>query len=425
VPKITISNTVADWSEAIQPKYRYIFIKGGRSSGKSHEIANYLVERSFTEKDLKIVCLREVQKSIKRSSKSLVDDKLKDLGIGQHYKSIESEIRKGNDSGLFFFQGMNDLTADNIKSLEGFKIAWFEEAQNCSSKSLKTLRPTIREDDSQIIFTWNPKFPDDPIDEFCSMMQDEDDCLVIHVNYIDNPFVNDAVRREVEIDKKNNPEDFDWIWLGGYDTSFHGHYYAKFIQDAEEDGRITNVPRKSGVDIITAWDLGRADSTAIWVAQRVGLEWRILDYMEDSFKDLDYYVEWIKANNYNNAGDIHYLPHDSKHERLGMKGSIKAQVKEMGLKNVKVIPISSVDAGRKLVKSLIKEAWFDKGCKVGINALKRERSIYDEKTKSFKEVHEHDGVAAFRYLSQAILAPKKKKVIKKDTYVPRRSGWQG
>jgi phage terminase large subunit len=204
VPEIKLDYSSADWAQALDPKYRYIFIKGGRSSGKSHEVGYYLVERSFTEKDLKIIGLREFQSSIDKSSKALIDNKIKSMGLSPYYQSIKSEIRNklNGDSGHFYFQGMNDLTADNIKSLEDYKISWFEEAQNCSRNTLKILRPTMRTKGSQLIFTWNPKFPDDAIDEFCNQIMNEPDVLVIHVNYTDNPFLTEEILREVELDKK-------------------------------------------------------------------------------------------------------------------------------------------------------------------------------------------------------------------------------
>ena len=401
MPEITINS--AKWAQALNAKYRYIFIRGGRSSGKSHEVAQYLVERSFSETGLKIVGLREIQKSIDKSSKSLVDIKLQQLGLSKYYKSIQSEIRKEappGDGGLFFFQGMNDLTADNIKSLEGFKIAWFEEAQNCTQNTLKILRPTIRDAGSQIIFTWNPQFPDDPIEEFCNQMRGEPDVLVIHVNYEQNPFLTPEILREVEIDREKNPEDFGHVWLGEYDTSFHGHYYAALLDEAAEQGRICDVPRKTGVDIVTAWDLGRSDATAIWVAQTVGFQHRIIDYFEDRFKPLDYYADWIKRNDYNGA---HFLPHDGRHERLGMAGSIKSQLAAMGLSNITSMDAMTKDAGRKLAKTLIKEAYFERQkCGDGINILRHERAVRDDRTGGFKEVHELDGAAAFRYLAQAL-----------------------
>lgn len=400
MPEIIVQT--ANWAEALDPKYRYIFIRGGRSSGKSWEVASYLSLRSFTEKDLKIVGLREVQKSIDKSSKSLVDDTMKRMGIDGYYKSIQAEIRKisDTDSGLFYFQGMNDLTADNIKSLEGFKIAWFEEAQNATRKTLKTLRPTIRAEGSQIIFTWNPQHPDDAIDEFCNEMANEPDCLVIHVNFTENPFLTDVSKREIEIDKKNSPEDFDHIWLGNYDTSFHGHYYAKLLDEAKIEGRITNVPKKTGCDYIHVWDLGRSDATAIWVYQIVGLEVRFIDYLQGNFEDLDYYAKWIKDNGYN---DKCYLPHDANHKRMGMKGSIKDQLQTMGISNISVLPADNVDATRRLAKTLIKECYFDESkCKDGLQVLRKERAEKDERTGRWKEIHEMDGAAAFRYAAMSI-----------------------
>ena len=431
MPEITIDYDTADWAQALDPKYRYIFIKGGRSGGKSHEVVNYLAERSFTEIDLKIVCLREIQKSIDKSSKSLVDNKLKNFGIDKYYKSIKSEIRKElpGDDGHFFFQGMNDLTADNIKSLEDYKIAWFEEAQNCTRNTLKILRPTIRAKNSQIIFTWNPKFPDDAIDEFCNQVRNEPDVLVIHVNYLENPFLSDEVFREVELDRKNYPDDFNHIWLGDYDTSFHGHYYAKLLEDAKAEGRISSVPRKAGVDTIAVWDLGRADATAIWVAQIVGLQVRIIDHIEDNFKHLDFYADWIKQNDYNG---LQVLPHDATHERLskeGNAGSIEQQIKTLGLTNTIVQKAGTLDATRKLAKNLIREAWIDEEkCKEGLQALRHEKAEKNKKGE-WVERHEADSAAAFRYMAMYLNNNTGYKPLGedpyKDPYRNQSAGWMG
>lgn len=431
MPTIDVNIESASWAQALNPKYRYIFIKGSRSSGKSHEVAQYLCERSLEEQNLKIICLREIQKSIDKSSKSLIEDKMRSMNIAPYYKSVQSEIRKigfGDDYGVLFFQGMNDLTADNIKSLEGFKIAWFEEAQNCSYKTLKILRPTIRASGSQIIFTWNPKFPDDAVDEFCNQVMNEPDVLVIHVNYHDNPFLTQEVLREVEIDKKNNPDDFDHIWLGAYDTSFHGHYYAKLLEDAKDEGRITSVPRKAGVDIITVWDLGRADATAIWVCQVVGLQVRVIDHMADNFQHLDYFASWIKENDYNG---LHVLPHDAAHERLakeGSAGSIEAQLKTLGLNNTIIQRAGSLDATRKLAKNLIREAWFDEEkCKDGLRSLRHEKSEKDRNGK-WKETHEDDSAAAFRYMAMYLNDRPPPRILSSDPYKHHSyssGGWMG
>jgi hypothetical protein len=155
----------------------------------------------------------------------------------------------------------------------------------------------------------------------------------------------------------------------------------------------------------------------------VGREPRIIDYIEDNFKDLDYYTDWVKENNYN---DLNWLPHDAKHKRLGMKGSIEDQVKKMGVKNVRVLPASSVDATRRLAKSLIKKAWFDEAsCKDGIRALRHEKAERDERTGKWKEIHERDGAAAFRYLAMALEQPVTTNTPKKPVsdYVPASTSW--
>ena len=432
MPEITIDTECAEWTLKLNREYSYIFIKGGRMSGKSHGVAEYLVEESAGEADLKVLCLREVQKSIKHSSKTIIDDKIRRFGLKDYYKSVDSEIRKthAQDGGLFLFQGMSDLTADSVKSLEGFKIAWFEEAQNMSAKSLKTLRPTImRLDGAQMIFSWNPKFPDDPIEEFCSEMRGEPDVLIIHVNYNENPFLGEQSLNEIERDKRKFADDFEHIYLGGFDQSFMGHYYAKLITEMENEGRICEAPKKSGVDIITAWDLGRSDSTAIWVAQIVGLQPRVIDYYENNFEDLDHYAEWIKDNGYVKAKN--FLPHDGGQERLGMKGSIRSQLKEMGLNDIKVLKSASKQSGVALAKSLLKECYIDKdNCKEGIRALKHFKTVYDEKTRLYKELHDWSshGADAFRYLAHALEHNEPKPKPKPNDYYPQHhssGSWMG
>lgn len=216
MPKIEIDRQMSGWARYLDPKYRYIFIRGGRASGKSHEVAAYCSEEAASNPDDKTLCLREVQSSMKFSSKSLIDNKIDSMGIRPLFRSLQSEIHSTMGKGLFLFQGMSDLTADNAKSLEGFKRAWFEEAQNASQRSLKTLMPTIRIEGSQIIFTWNPDQPDDPIEILAEQMKDRDDVLYLHINYDKNPFLPATIRNEIEMDRQRNPDDFDHIWLGGY-----------------------------------------------------------------------------------------------------------------------------------------------------------------------------------------------------------------
>ena len=144
---------------------RYKGAWGGRGSGKSHFFAELMVEDSLRDRGLLSVCIREVQKSLKDSAYRLLCSKLQKFGLGERdgFKVFNDRIQTPGD-GVIIFQGMQDHTAESIKSLEGFQRAWIEEAQTMSSISLKLLRPTIRADNSEIWASWNPRFETDPID---------------------------------------------------------------------------------------------------------------------------------------------------------------------------------------------------------------------------------------------------------------------
>src|SRR5690349_22358393 len=142
---------------------RYKGAHGGRGSGKSHAFAEMLVVRASTAKGFRAACVREVQKSLKNSVKLLVEDKIKALGVGHLFECLEAEI-KTPGGGVIMFQGMQNHTADSIKSLEGFDVAWVEEAQSLSQRSLDLLRPTLRKPGSELWFSWNPGKPTDPVD---------------------------------------------------------------------------------------------------------------------------------------------------------------------------------------------------------------------------------------------------------------------
>ena len=154
----------------------------------------------------------------------------------------------------------------------------------------------------------------------------------------------------------------------------------------------------------------------------MGLEVRVVDYIQDNFKDLDYFADWVKDSGYNDAT---WLPHDAAHSRLGMKGSIEDQLKTMGIKNVRVLPTGSVDATRRLAKTLIKECYIDAdNCKDGLQALRHEKSVWDERKGKYKEIHEIDGAAAFRYLAQALEQPRATQPRQaEDDYVPQAPSW--
>lgn len=218
---------------ALKPK-RYKGYKGGRSSGKSHLCAEGLVEQHILNPDFRSVGIREIQKSIKNSSMLLITDKIKALGVEHYFHVVGSEIRNRFGSGVIVFQGMQDHTAESIKSLEGFDLAWVDEAQSLSLRSMELLLPTIRKEDSEIWFSWNPEIEKLPVEELFEVgehtigqkLVETADSICIHVNYLDNPFLTETVRKEAERHRRNNPDTFDHVWMGGYATKHDAQVFA-------------------------------------------------------------------------------------------------------------------------------------------------------------------------------------------------------
>lgn len=205
-----------EWAEPLLEPARYKGIWGGRGSGKSHERAEAMIEAHVLNPDTASVCLREVQKSIKMSVKRLLESKIKKMGVEHLFEVQDSMIKNRKGDGIIIFQGMQNHTADSIKSLEGFDIAWFEEAQTASQRSLDLLRPTIRKPGSELWFTWNPHKADDPIDALLRGENPPPNATVLKVNYMDNPWFPDVLREEMEYDKRRDPDKYTHIWLGGY-----------------------------------------------------------------------------------------------------------------------------------------------------------------------------------------------------------------
>lgn len=193
---------------------RYKGAHGGRGSGKSHLFGEHLIELCSIQK-VDAVCVREIQKSLSQSVKKLLENKIVDLGV-QHLFDVQRDQILSAHGGRIIFQGMQNHTAESIKSLEGYDIAWVEEAQTLSQHSLDLLRPTIRKPGSELWFTWNPRNATDPVDALLRSDDPPPNAVIIPVNYEDNPWFPDVLREEMEYDKKRDPEKFQHIWRGAY-----------------------------------------------------------------------------------------------------------------------------------------------------------------------------------------------------------------
>ena len=220
-----LSLPTPEWALPLIPPKRYKGAKGGRASGKSHFMAELLVEEHVAMPDLQSVCIREIQKSLKFSAKKLIESKIEAMGVAHLFDVQMTEIRRKGGKGLIIFQGMQDHTADSIKSLEGFDRAWVEEAQSLSHRSLELLIPTIRNDTSEIWFTWNPDQPSDAVEKLL-VEQPNEDAVVVHVNYTDNPWCPDVMTKQAEWQRKVDYERYAHIWLGGYNTKSEAQIFA-------------------------------------------------------------------------------------------------------------------------------------------------------------------------------------------------------
>jgi phage terminase large subunit len=192
---------------------RYKGIYGGRGSGKSRFAGSLWAEENIRKK-LDVVCLREVQKSLKFSMKKLLGETIERLNVGSYFE-VQDQCIKSKRGGITIFEGMQNHTADSIKSLEGFDRAIFEESQSASQYSLDLLRPTIRKPGSELWFIWNPDSKKDPVDKFLRG-DTPPDALVVESNFRDNPWFPDVLRIDMEYDRARDIDKYNWIWEGKY-----------------------------------------------------------------------------------------------------------------------------------------------------------------------------------------------------------------
>jgi phage terminase large subunit len=244
---VNTTNLIIDtprWSVPLLEKSRYKGAKGGRSGGKSWLFADNIIDRMIQDPETDVVCIREIQKSIKYSVKKLIAKRIADYKLS-HLFDIQNDciyrIENGKRMGIIIFVGMQDHTADSIKSLEGFDIAWIEEAQNLSANSIKLLTPTIRKPGSELWFGWNPSLPTDAVDVLFKGMEGEVDAegnptaILVHVNYLDNPYLTKAQKAEAERYRRTNPMDYPNVWLGMYKTRTDDQIFGgKYVVDKRE-----------------------------------------------------------------------------------------------------------------------------------------------------------------------------------------------
>jgi phage terminase large subunit len=386
----------------LDPAARYLGAWGGRGSGKSHFFAELLIERCISEpgnmgEGLRAVCIREVQKDLAQSSKLLLETKLRSLGLGEPegFKVYRDVIQTPGD-GLVIFKGMNDYTADSIKSLENFRVSFWEEAQTATLHSLNLLRPTIRAEGAQRWFGWNPRRKSDPVDMMLRGPILPTGAKVVRANWRDNPWFTADLEAERLDCKASQPDQYGHIWEGEYISIADGAYYAAALNEAKEKGRIGRVSPDPLMTYRLFFDIGgtgaRADAVAIWVAQFVGREIRAMDHYEAVGQPLATHLEWMRERGYTPAKAQVWLPHDGDTNDKVYDVSYASSLKAAGY-DVTVVPNqgkgaakSRVEAGRRYFPSI----WFNQETvQAGLDAL----GWYHEKKDENRQIGlgpEHD-----------------------------------
>jgi phage terminase large subunit len=348
---------------------RYKGADGGRGSGKSHFFAGLLIEDSLAEpgrsgEGLRSVCIREVQKDLAQSSKALIEAKLRDFRLGERdgFKVFRDVIQTPGD-GLVIFKGMQDYTADSIKSLENFKRAWWEEAQSATGHSLNLLRPTIRAPGSELWFSWNARRKTDPVDLMFRGAETPTGAVYVRANWRDNPWLTPELEQERLDCLRMQPDQYAHIWEGDYVGAASGAYFARALTDCKVQGRIGRVAGDPLMTLRAYWDIGgtgaKADACAIWLVQFIGKEIRVLDYYEASGQPLATHIEWLRAKGYGKA--LMVLPHDGATHDKVYSVSYESALRSAQF-DVRVVPNMGAGAANKrieAVRRIFPQVWFN------------------------------------------------------------------
>lgn len=420
---------------------RYKGAYGGRGGAKSHFFAEQIVIKCFVS-PTRVACIREVQNSIRDSVRQLLVDKIQKLGLGGFFQVLEGEIR-GKNGSLIIFKGMQTYNAENIKSLEGFDIAWVEEAQTLSDHSLRLLRPTIRKDGSEIWFSWNPRHDTDAVDKFLRGAEPPRGSVCVSVNWQDNPWFPDVLRQEMEDDYRADPEMAEWVWGGGYQIVSEGSYYARLIAQAEKEGRVGHFPPKPGVLVKTAHDIGIDDYHATWFVQEQAIDGVLCPIVVDYYETTDDGAEqiistcmpevfvpptwddsfrgWDKAKALEKIsrpfpfkyGET-YFPHDIRMREWGGGARSRVEiVQRLGVPNVKKGAATNPEDRISAVRALLPIVRFNltSRVKIGLQRLQRYRKKYNDTLQTYTspehDINSHGADAFGEYAINCALRPDK------------------
>lgn len=393
-----ISDFPALLEPLFQPK-RYKVLYGGRGSAKSWSVARALLLLAFS-RPLRVLCAREVQRSIRDSVHRLLRDQIETLGL-TGYTVLDNEIRHANGS-LFIFSGLSEQTVESIKSFEGVDICWCEEAQSISRRSWDVLTPTIRKAGSEIWLTLNPHLEtDETYVRFVATPSA--DTWAQPINWRDNPWfpavLDDERRKKLERD----PDGYENVWDGVPMRVAEGAIYAAEVAEMFKAARVRNVPHDPILLVDTVWDLGWNDAMSIGFFQRSGSELRCIRYIEESGKTLDWYVREMASLPYRWGTD--FIPHDGGAKDFKTGKSTQELLQAMG-RTVQVLERLSVEEGIRAARMVFPRVYVDQTfCARLLECLKRYRRMVHSRTNEpMGPLHDEfsHGADMWRYAAQAV-----------------------
>lgn len=398
----------------LEPK-RYKIMYGGRGGGKSWAFAIVLLSMGMT-RPIRVLCARELQVSIADSVHKLLSDVIFKYPEMAAFYKVQNKNITGSNGTEFNFKGLKH-NASEIKSYEGVDIAWVEEAQAVSDKSWEVLIPTIRKDNSEIWMCFNPKNATDPTWQRFVLNQDED-CIVSKVGWQDNPFFPDVLNKERLRLLKQDPQAYEHVYDGEFDTRYSGSVYAKYVKPERISSLVKHDP---DYPVYTGWDKGYGDATAIVFYQIGNGEVFIIDYFEDNQEDTRYYCEVLAGRKIEvkqrdlNTGDVldwkygddilehahrkaykyhpqgHFVPHDAMSKFMEAGGrSMVDQARWYGVKMF-MIPATEHGHSQEALRATLPKCWISKDrCGDLVLALMHYHYEYDEERKRYSKLPYHD-----------------------------------
>jgi len=353
------------------------------------------------QKQIRVLCARELQNSIADSVIALLSDQIELMGLSEFF-DVQRAAIYGRNGSEFFFTGLKH-NVSSLKSFEGVDICWVEEGESVSKSSWKVLLPTIRKERSEIWVTFNPDLDTDET-YMRFVVNPPHDTVVRKVNWSDNPWFPSVLVNEMETLKSRDMDEYLHVWEGNTRQMLDGAVYAKELRDAMEGNRIKEIPVDKSIPVSTFWDLGWADMTSIWFVQVIpGGEIRVIDFYQSCQKTIDHYMSVLQDKGY--VYKDWWLPHDAEHKNL--TGKSTKDIMQAAGKPVRITPKLSVADGINAARQLLTRSYIHAtNCADGLQNLRHYRYGVDPNTKMFTNQPLHDqhshAADAWRYVAVAL-----------------------